>query len=95
MEKAKLMEPLQQENKHKVAKRKWKNWPDICQRVFNDTYETMLNDQRLFVHTRAATMASEHWNVTCWNAAWVAADSCQTALKDIVAMKGYAKAVKN
>lgn len=87
-----LLHPLQQVNKHKVPARKWKNWPDICQRVFNTTYDGMMIDQRLFLHPKAVPHTSEHWDTTAWNAAWTAADACQKALKDIVAGRGYAKA---
>lgn len=87
----KLKSPLQQDNKHKVAVRKWRNWPDICQRVFNATYEDMVGNQDLFTHPKAGKVPDEQWNTTAWNAAWIAADSCQRALKDITKMKGYAK----
>jgi hypothetical protein len=95
MAKAKLMEPLQQENKHGVAKRKWRNWPDICQRVFNETYKYMHDNQTHFLHPKSPRQFEPYWKTTCWNAAWTAADACQQALKDIIAMKGYAKAPKN
>lgn len=88
---AKLKEPLQQVNIHRVNKRKWKNWPDICQRVFNETYETALENQDLYLHPKARREEKEIWLTTCWNFAWMAADACQKALKDIIKMKGYAK----
>jgi len=86
-----LMKPLQQENHYRVAKRKWKNWPDICQRVFNETYESMMENQDLFMHPKAKGIEPAFWTTICWNAAWTAADSAQQALKDIIKMKGYAK----
>ena len=90
---AKLKHPLQQINKHKVPLKKWKNWPDICQRVFNTTYDAMMIDQRIFLHPNAPSHGSNHWKTTAWNAAWTAADACQKALKDIIAGVGYAPAV--
>lgn len=84
-------ERLQQVNKHKVPARKWNNWPDICQRVFNTTYDGMMIDQRIFLHPKALPHSDEYWTTTAWNAAWTAADACQKALKDIVAGVGYAK----
>ena len=85
----KLLIPLQQENVHKVAAKKWKNWPDICQRVFNETYESMRDNQGLFIHPKSETIPHKQWETTAWNAAWIAADSCQKALKDIIKQRGY------
>ena len=89
---AKLLKPLQQENTHKVSARKWRNWPDICQRVFNETFETMEQNQTLFLHPETPWQYGDKWRTTAWNAAWTAADACQHALKDIIKQKGYAKA---
>lgn len=83
--------PLQQHNTHKVSARKWRNWPDICQRVFNETYECMLPNQSLFLHPKTAPVPDAQWSTTAWNAAWIAADACQKALKDITKGVGYAK----
>lgn len=84
--------PLQQVNHHKVPARKWRNWPDICQRIFNNTYEQMVLNQPLFLHPKAAASRPEHWTTVAWNAAWTAADAAQQALKDISKGVGYAKA---
>jgi len=84
-----LKHPLQQENKFGVGARKWKNWPDICQRVFNETYYVMYHNQSMFMHPKGKENPDLHWKTTAWNAAWVAADACQQALKDIIAVKGY------
>jgi hypothetical protein len=84
--------PLQQENHYKVPARKWKNWPDICQRVFNLTYAQMLNSQTLFMHPKADQQLQAHWATTAWNAAWTAADACQKALAAIAAGRGYKRA---
>lgn len=83
--------PLQQANTNKVPARKWRSWPDICQRVFNETYETLLHNQTLFLHPKTPWLFQEHWQTTAWNASWVAADACQHALKGIVKGKGYLK----
>lgn len=87
----KLMQPLQQVNTHKVNARKWKNWPDICQRVFNHTYELMRDNQRIYIHPKSAIIPDKQWSTTAWNAAWEAADMCQRALKDIIKQRGYAR----
>lgn len=86
-----MSKKLEQVNTHKVNKRKWNNWPDICQRVFNSTYETALLNQDIYLHPKATREEEVIWNTTCWNFAWMAADACQQALKDIIKMKGYAK----
>ena len=91
---SKNLEPLQQVNKYKVAARKWRNWPDLCQRVFNDVYEMMHDNQTLFLHPKTAWVYEPQWKTTAWNAAWTAADATQKALKDIIACKGYAKVTK-
>lgn len=85
----KLVKPLQQENTYKVVANKWRNWPDICQRVFNETYGVMFENPRLYAHPKAAQVPDSQWKTTCWNAAWTAADACQKALKDIIKAKGY------
>ena len=87
----KLKKPLQQDNLHKVPAKKWRNWPDICQRVFNEVYLTMVHNQDLFLHPKAKINSDPHWNTTAWNGAWTAADAVQRALKDIIKAKGYAK----
>ncbi len=86
-----LKKPLQQENIHRVAAKKWKNWPDVCQRVFNQVFELMNDNQRIYQHPKAVPQPNEQWRTTAWNAAWEAADACQQALKDIIKQRGYAK----
>lgn len=83
---------LQQENKYNVAARKWRNWPDICQRVFNETYESISLNQSIMTHPSAKEQAPEHWDTVAWNGAWLAADACQKALKDIIKGDGYYRA---
>jgi hypothetical protein len=84
--------PLQQENTHKVPARQWRKWPDICQRVFNETYAVMINNQDLFLHPKGQMAPEQQWKTTAWNAAWIAAEACKNALKDIEAAVGYKKA---
>lgn len=68
-------------NRHKVPKRQWKKWTGLQQLVFNDMYETLLNDQEMFLHPKADPSRQEYWKTTAWNTAWLAADSVQTCLK--------------
>jgi hypothetical protein len=87
----KLLMPLQQVNRHKVAPRQWKKWCDLAQRVYNVLYEDMVHNQGLFVHPKAGEVAAEHWKTTAHNAAWMAAEGVMAGLDDIVACKGYAR----
>lgn len=82
---------LQQTNHYEVSKRQWNKWPDICQRVFNQTYELMLYNPALFLHPGQDAPRDEYWTTTAWNAAWTAADATLKALKDIEAGIGYAR----
>lgn len=84
-----MKQRLQQENTYRVPKKQWARWPDIAQRVFNSQYQCMANNQDLFRHPRAETVAPGHWDTTAYNAAWIAADGVVTALKDIEAGVGY------
>jgi len=86
-----LKQPLQQDNVNKVPLKKWKNWPDIAQRVFNETHAYVLCNQNLFLHPKTRPVPELEWKTTAWNTAWIAADVCQQALKDIIAGRGYAK----
>lgn len=83
---------LQQENKYQVGARKWRNWPDLCQRVFNQTYESINLNQLIIIHPGGEEDTPEHWDTVAWNAAWLAADACQKGLKDIIKGKGYYEA---
>jgi hypothetical protein len=86
-----LKQPLQQPNKYKVSARQWKKWPDLAQRVFNETYEVLLNNQRLYLHPGQDPARKEYWTTTAWNAAWTAADAAVAALDGIVLGQGYAR----
>lgn len=88
----KLKIPLQQVNKHDVSKRQWKKWCDLAQRVFNETYDTLVHSQSIFVHPKGGLVGQEYWNTTAWNAAWTAADAVMHGLDGIVNQKGYARA---
>lgn len=83
------MAKLQQENKFHVPASAWRKWPDVCQRVFNETYGVLKANPTLYTHPKAVPVFPEHWDTTAWNAAWTAADSALQALKDIEAGVGY------
>lgn len=90
----KLLMPLQQTNHYRVSKNQWKKWPDIAQRVFNETYGVMCENQGLFEHPKTKAVPPEQWDTTAWNAAWTAADAVVTALDGIINQTGYATVPK-
>jgi len=69
------------ENRYDVAPDKWRNWSYICQRVFNETCTQMLENPSTYQHPDATAVVALHWDETCFNAAWTAADACQQATK--------------
>jgi hypothetical protein len=84
MAKAKKVELV---NLYKVPSKKWRNWPDLCQRVFNHVYGVMYENQTLFLHPDTKWVYKDQWQTTAWNAAWEAADGCQQSLKAIIKQK--------
>ena len=70
-------------NVYRVPKRQWRRWPDLCQRVFINTYAGMKMNQSLYTHPKAKSMTVRDWKTISWNAAWVAADACLASLNDI------------
>lgn len=85
---------LQQTNLYKVPLTQWNKWPDIAQRVFNETYAIMSENKELFLHPTQPSPQKEYWLTNAWNAAWTSADAVVKALDDIVAGVGYAKSEK-
>lgn len=75
-------------NTHKVPERRWVLWDEASQRVYNDVYSSMLEDQRLFTNPKARSVPSRHWAVICRSAALWAADACQV---EVMALKEKAK----
>lgn len=88
------LQPLQQPNRHKVPASQWQRWPDVAQRVFNETYAVLKANKTLYMHPMAAVPVDEYWKTTVWNAAWTAADAVVNSLDDIIDGKGYARARK-
>lgn len=58
-----------------VGKSKWKQWNGAERKMFNDMYERVYLNQRLFMHPMAAKQVDECWKTTAWNVAWEAADN--------------------
>jgi hypothetical protein len=62
------------DNTFKVPLKQWRKWTPAARKVFNETYDTMLNNQGLFQHPKTAAVPQVQWKTTAWNAAWTAAD---------------------
>lgn len=67
------------DNTHKVPLKQWRKWTPAARKVFNETYDTMLNNQGLFQHPKTAAVPQAQWTTTAWNAAWTAADAVMDA----------------
>ena len=67
------------DNTHKVPLKQWKRWTPAARKVFNETYETMADNQGLFQHPKTAAVPQAQWTTTAWNAAWIAADAVVAA----------------
>ncbi|UUZ75506.1 hypothetical protein LP414_27710 [Polaromonas sp. P1(28)-13] len=75
------MSKPQQENIHKVTKKQWKKWPDLAQRVFNDTFSSLVNNQSLMTHPKTEWLPEKQWKTIAWNSAWMAASAATIAEK--------------
>lgn len=62
-------------NRYKVSQRTWRKWSDQARNVFNTLYGTMIKNPSNYQHSKAVAVPKEHWEVTAWNAAWIAAHS--------------------
>lgn len=70
-------------NPHKVPLRQWRKWDELARGVFNDTFETMVGSQNLFLHPRQDGPRAEYWKTTAWNAAWIAAEAVRIRAKAV------------
>lgn len=62
-------------NKFGVPKKMWTRWTESGREVFNILFESMLSNQSVYLHPKAAPFCRDFWRTTCWNAAWTAADA--------------------
>jgi len=70
------------DNHFKVPLKQWRKWNAAERKVFNETHDEMLNNQKLFMHPKAAAIPMEHWKTIAWNAAWIAACAARDAHKN-------------
>lgn len=63
------------ENTHKVPAKQWGKWSIGARRMFNTMYEFMKDNREFCVHSkqREEKFNKDHWEVTAWNAAFMAA----------------------
>lgn len=73
-----------EKNVYSVQKKQWAKWREYQRHVFNEVYGSMAANPDLFLHRKQAPMSRAHWLVTCWNAAWVAADAARFDAPDVV-----------
>lgn len=62
-------------NLYAVPLKQWRKWTPAARKVFNETFETMNDNQGLFQHPKTAAVPQAQWTTTAWNAAWTAADA--------------------
>jgi len=78
MPKAKEAKEQEIANEHKVPKSQWKKWNPQQQSIFNEVFYTMVMNQDIFQHPKAAPIPPEHWATCAWNAGWTAADAAKS-----------------
>jgi hypothetical protein len=71
-------------NKNRVPKKQWRRWSPLARRVFNDTYDFVVNNPKLMRHPKQPPVKLEYWETTAWNAAWIAADAVDECIPDEV-----------
>ena len=66
-------------NKYGVASKVWGHWSADQQRMFNELFRYIYDNQPLFKHPKAPLLETEQWKTVAWNAAWIAADLSKEA----------------
>lgn len=69
------------QNEHRVPKRQWRKWTCVGRHVFNLTYEAMQENPGFYRHPKDPPVSKRFSGTTAWNAAWIAADHADEALK--------------
>lgn len=68
-------------NDHRVPKRQWRKWTVVGRHVFNLTYEAMQENPAFYRHPKDPPVSKRWSGTTAWNAAWIAADHADEALR--------------
>lgn len=68
-------------NSNLVSRSQWRKWDESERELFNNLYFYMCHNMELFLHPKQKAPSLEHWEVTAWNAAWIAADELRAKRK--------------
>ena len=71
-------------NRYSVQAKQWAKWRENQRHVFNEVYGIMAASPDLFLHRKQEPLSRSHWLVTCWNAAWIAADAAKYDVPDVI-----------
>lgn len=77
-------EPATNKNVNRVPTLVWRGWSQKARRLFNATYDVMMENQSLFLHPKMQKPKPHEWKALCWNAAWVVADAHDGTIPDKV-----------
>lgn len=69
------------QNEYRVPKRQWRKWTCIGRHVFNLTYAAMQENPSFYRHPKDPPVSKRWSGTTAWNAAWIAADHADEALR--------------
>lgn len=79
-------------NRHRVPASQWRKWTQAERTLFNNLYESVL-DQRVYNgHPKSTLLTHECWKTIAWNVAWQAADQMRSHRKlvyETVDQRGY------
>lgn len=79
-------------NKHKVPQSQWRKWKPVEQAMFNNLFETVLDQRTFNAHPKSTLLTEACWRTVAWNVAWQAADQLRYRRKleiDVVNERGY------
>jgi len=62
-------------NLYRVPKKQWRKWSDLARKVFNATYNFMMDNTKVMIHPKSPMPKPVHFKTIAWNAAWIAADA--------------------
>ena len=67
-------------NQYKVPKKQWMKWSKKARETFNEIYGFGLKNKWAMQHPKQGPLSPEFWKTTCWNFAWLAADTVDEIL---------------
>ena len=81
-------------NRYKVQKKQWTKWSVYARAIFNSSYKFFLSNQDLMRHPEAPRLPAKLWKTIAWNAAWIAAASCDDCIPTKFIEAGAVRRVK-